>query len=119
VYIDSPNHPTYSFQFDWIDIGLPNSNTNFFKFETTYITSNGSRTLQSFEGLTGKDGYDFVTFTNYDTYGVPPVPENTNVALAVFGGLVLTFGLGKKAGCYFKRGHFPSKGDTDSNQSKK
>ena len=96
-YTDSPNHPTYSFQFDWADIGLPNRNTNFFKFETTYITSSGSRSLQSFEGLTGKAGFDFVTFTNYDTYGVPPVPENTNMALAVFGGIMLAFGLGKRA----------------------
>ena len=97
LYVDSPNHATYSFQFDWADIGLPNRNTNFFKFETTYITSTGSRSLQSFEGLTGKSGFDFVTFTNYDTYGVPPIPENTNAALAIFGGLVLALGWGKKA----------------------
>jgi hypothetical protein len=97
LYVDSPNHATYSFQFDWADIGLPSRNTNFFKFETSYITSTGSRSLQSFEGLTGTSGFDFVTFTNYDTYGVPPVPENTNAALAIFGGLALAVGLGKKA----------------------
>jgi hypothetical protein len=90
VYVDSPNHASYSFQFDWADIGLPNQATNFFKFESTYITSNGWRWLQSFEGLTGTAGFDnTITFTNYDTYGVPPVPENTTVALAVFGGFAL------------------------------
>ncbi len=96
LYTDSPNHATYSFQFDWADLGLPNRNTNFFKFESTYITGTGSRSLQSFEGLTGKPGFDFVTFTNYDTYGVPPIPENSNVALAIFGGLVLAIGIGSK-----------------------
>jgi hypothetical protein len=103
VHTDSPNHPSYSFQFDWAYLGLPNKNTNFFKFETTYITSNGYRTLESFEGLTGNRGYDFVTFTNFDTYGVPPIPESTNIALALFGGIVLTVGLGKRARSYFKQ----------------
>jgi len=91
---DSPNYPSYSFQFDWADIGLPNQATNFFKFETSYISNNAFRRLQSFEGVTGTEGFNTISFTNYDTYGVQPVPENTTVALAVFGGvaLALTFG---------------------------
>jgi hypothetical protein len=93
---DNGNYTFYNFQFDWADIGLPNLRTNFFKFETSYITSKGSRYLQSFEGLTGTEGWDSVTFTNYDTYGVRPVPENTNLALAVFGGIVATVALGKR-----------------------
>ena len=96
VVIDNANHPSYSFQFDWADIGLPNQATNFFKFETSYITGNGYRWLQSFEGLTGKEGYDTITFTNYDTYGVPPVPENTTVALAAFGGIALVVVFGNR-----------------------
>jgi hypothetical protein len=94
--MDQGNLPSYSFTFNWVDIGLTGQNTNFFKFETTYITATGSRSLQSFEGLTGKSGFDFITFTNYDTYGVPPVPENTKAALVVFGGLVMTFSAGKR-----------------------
>jgi len=94
--MDSPNHPNYGFQFDWVDIGLPNLRTNFFKFETSYISSNGYRTLESFEGLTGNPGYNTITFTNYDTYGVNPVPENTNVALALFGGIVVTVACGAR-----------------------
>jgi hypothetical protein len=90
VHTDSPNYPSYSFQFDWGDIGLPNQATNFFKFETSYITSNGYRWLQSFEGVTGAEGYNTINFTNYDTYGVPPVPENTTAALAVFGGIAIS-----------------------------
>jgi hypothetical protein len=87
VVTDSPNHPSYSFQFDWVDIGLPAQATNFFKFETSYISSNGYRRLQSFETVTGTEGFNTINFSNYDTYGVPPVPENTTVALGIFGGI--------------------------------
>ena len=96
-FLGNPNAPTFSFQFNWAYIGLPNANTNFFKFETSYITATGSRWLQSYEGLTGTAAFGTVTFTNYDTYGVPPVPEYTNAALAVFGGIVVTVTLGNKA----------------------
>ena len=80
-----PNAPQFYWQFDWTDIGLPRGNTNFFKFETSLISMNGYRFLQSFEGLTGAEGYNTITFTNYDTYGVQPIPENTTAALGVFG----------------------------------
>ncbi len=81
-----PNAPQYWWQFDWSEIGLPRANTNFFKFETSLISQYGYRYLQSFEGSTGVQGYNTVTFTNYDTYGVPPIPETTSTALAIFGG---------------------------------
>jgi hypothetical protein len=96
VNADNGNHASYSFWFDWADIGLPNLRTNFFKFETSYITGNGYRWLESFEGLTGTEGYNSITFTNYDTYGVQPVPENTTTALAVFGGLAVAGSLGTR-----------------------
>ncbi|HTL16662.1 MAG TPA: hypothetical protein VL793_05460 [Patescibacteria group bacterium] len=83
-----PNSTQFYWQFAWADIGLANANTNFFKFETSLITATGSRYLQSFEGLTGTAGWNTITFTNYDTFGVQPVPENTSMALAVFGGIV-------------------------------
>jgi hypothetical protein len=82
-----PNTPQLYWQFDWTDIGLPRGNTNFFKFETSLISQNGYRFLQSFEGITGEEGYKTITFTNYDTYGVQPIPENTTAALGVFGGV--------------------------------
>jgi hypothetical protein len=91
-----PNNPTFSFQFNWTDIGLPAQNTNYFAFETSYISDVGSRTLQSFEGLTGTEGFSTITFTNYDTYGVKPIPENTNAALAVFGGIALITAVGTR-----------------------
>jgi hypothetical protein len=91
--MDNGSLPSYYFQFDWTDIGLTAANTNFFKFESTYITGTGSRMLDSFEGLTGTSGFNTITFTNYDTYGVQPIPENTNAALAIFGGIVVSASL--------------------------
>jgi hypothetical protein len=82
-----PNTPQFYWQFDWADLGLSNGNTNFFKFETSLVTASGSRALQSFEGMTGTAGFGTINFTNYDTYGVQPVPENTTAALVLFGGL--------------------------------
>jgi hypothetical protein len=94
----SPNYPQYYWQFDWADIGLSNGNTNFFKFETSLVTATGSRYLQSFEGITGTGGFSTINFTNYDTYGVQPVPENAAAALAVFGGVVGCILLVRRAG---------------------
>jgi hypothetical protein len=88
-----PNTPQFWWQFDWTEIGLPRANTNLFKFETSLISQYGYRYLQSFEGMTGVQGYNTVTFTNYDTYGVPPIPETTTTALAIFGGAAATASL--------------------------
>lgn len=101
----SQTSPTYTFSFNWIDIGLPNQRTNFFKFETSYITSYGWRNFESFEGITGQAGFNTITFTNYDTYGVKPIPENSSAALAVFGGIGLTV----LAGTRLRRRLCPSK----------
>ena len=44
-----------------------------------------------------------VTFGNYNTFGVEAVPETTNVALAVFGGMVVTAGVGSRVRRYLAR----------------
>ena len=93
---DNIGSPVFYWQFDWTDIGLPAQKTNFFKFETSYVTGYGYRSLQSFEGLTGREGFNTVSFTNYDTYGVPPVPENTNLALGVFGGIAASVAISSR-----------------------
>jgi len=86
--MDNGSFSSYDFAFNWTEIGLTAGATNFFKFESTYIMANGVRNLQSFEGLTGSSSA--ITFTNYDTYGVQPIPENTSAALAIFGGIVIS-----------------------------
>jgi hypothetical protein len=88
-----PNAGVHYFQFYWADLGLPDATTNFFKFETSYINQSGSRAFQSFEGITGKAGFDTITFNNYDTFGVPPIPENTGLSLAIFGGIAASTAL--------------------------
>ena len=86
---DSPNQASYGFSFTWADLGL--SGGSGFNFQSTYITSNGARYLESFESLSGtKDWGGTVTFANYNTYGnVAPIPEPANAALALFGGITL------------------------------
>jgi hypothetical protein len=80
---------TWQFSFDLSDIGATDP---YFKFQSTCTSSTGSgyRYLESYEPLTGTVGFNTVTFGSYNTFGVPPVPETTNAALAVFGGLVVT-----------------------------
>jgi hypothetical protein len=83
----------YTFRFDWQQIGLPRSRTNFFKFEALYASALGGRSLESFESVSGSGGWGAtLNFSNYDVYGVNPVPETTNAALAVFGGMMIIAG---------------------------
>jgi hypothetical protein len=90
---DSQTSSSYTFSFNLSDIGLPAGSGNYFKFESSYLTSLGSRTLQSFQSLSGTAGYNPVTFGTYSTYGVDPIPEPVNVALVVLGGIAVTGGL--------------------------
>lgn len=85
------NASSYTFNFNLADIGLPAGSGNFFKMESSYVGIGGGayRELESFESLTGTRGYGTVTFGNYDTYGVDPVPEMTTGSLAIFGGLIV------------------------------
>ena len=92
---DSGLYRDYSFNFSWETIGLGDSADKSFNFQTTYITSSGSRSLESFEQVTGVVGFNEVYFGNYNSF--PPVPEPTNMALAAFAGLLVSVGVAKKA----------------------
>ena len=82
---DTQTAATYTFRFDWSDIGLTGGSG--FKFETTYITASGSRSLEGFETLIGASGFNTVTFGNFDTYG-NPVPEPAEWGLIAGMGLL-------------------------------
>lgn len=87
------NSWSYTFQFSWSSIGIKAGDPHFFKFQSTYLDNSGSRTLESFETLGGTRNFGTVTFSNYNTYGVAPVPEMTGTSLTVFGCLFATSGV--------------------------
>lgn len=97
------NGTSWQFSFALGDIGASEPS---FKFQSTSVSSVGSgfRYLDSYESLTGNYGFNTVTFGNYNTFGVPAVPETTNAALMVFGGLVLSAAIGSRL-----RRHFAAK----------
>jgi len=101
--IDSGTASSYTFSLNWSDIGLTGAPGVSFKFESTYIGDTGFRSLESFETLTGDPGWGDVTFGNFHTY-VAPVPETTNVALAVFGAAALGMGLLRRARRFRSKG---------------
>ena len=85
------NSASYSFNFNLADIGLPSGSGNYFRFQSSYVGIGGGayRELESFESLGGDRGYGTVWFTNFNSYGVDPVPEASTTALAVFGGILI------------------------------
>jgi hypothetical protein len=94
--------------FRWSDIGQTGSGDHGFRFATTYLTTSGSRYLESFEHLSADSmrGFNTVTFTDFNVYGVEPVPEMTNLALAIFGGLAVGGGLAVRARRYLAQRRF-------------
>ena len=92
----------WQFSFDLNDIGASEA---YFKFQSTCLYSGGAgyRSLESYESLTGNPGFYTVTFGNFNTFGVDSVPETTNAALAVFGGLALAVGVATRVRGYMGR----------------
>jgi hypothetical protein len=84
---------TYTFSFNVADIGLTAGSGASFKFESTYIAGSGIRSLESFESLTGEQGWLSVSFDSFNTYTLAPVPETTTVSLAIFGIFILVSGI--------------------------
>jgi hypothetical protein len=84
---------SYTFSFDVGNIGLTAGSGVSFKFESTYIGGTGSRSLESYESLTGDPGWLSVNFGTFDTYTIAPVPESTTVSLVIFGVFVLIGGI--------------------------
>jgi hypothetical protein len=86
---------TWTFDFYLSDVG---ASGNHFDFQSVVARSfgNGSHSLESFETLQGTGGFNPITFDYFNSYGVEPVPEPANVALAVFGGLGVLWSVGGK-----------------------
>jgi hypothetical protein len=101
---DDQRSRSYTFSFDWSSIGVTDPSSGGFRFYSSYVGDFGARRLDSMEGISGIAGFNASTFfSDYRIFGVEPVPEMTNVALAVFGGLVLGGGLAMRARKYLAR----------------
>ncbi len=88
---DGMSYRNYNFTFSGNSIGVSDPTTSGFRFYSSYVTDTGSRRFDSMETINGFAGLGYtITFENYHLFGVEPVPEPTNIALAVFGGLVIT-----------------------------
>jgi hypothetical protein len=86
--------PTYTFQFDWSDIGLASASS--FKFVATYVSNTGYRSNEAI-GESDADpfnnyGWTPMTFSGLRIY---PVPEPSSAVLAGLMALVL-FGCRKR-----------------------
>ena len=83
---------TYNFSVNLTDLGMVAGQGGSFKFESSYVSSAGVHSLESFETFTGdSEPQNTVTFDSFHTY-VTAVPEPANAALAVFSGLALGAG---------------------------
>jgi len=111
--VNTASSSTYTFSFNWSDIGVTPGAGASFKFESTYIGDTGFRSLESFESLTGDTGWGYVMFNNFDTY-VTAVPEMTNPALAIFGGIALGTGALRAARRFFSKNCRENSSLTDS-----
>lgn len=89
---DNASAPSFSTAINWGNLGQGTTSTHGFAFQSTYMHSFGLRYSESFEHPTSGyvSGYNTITFTDYSVYGVDPVPEPANIALAIFGGLAIT-----------------------------
>ncbi len=91
---DSQGSRTYTFSFDWNSIGVTDPSAGGFRFYSSYVADTGYRRLDSLQTVSGVAGFrNTITFNDYDVFGVDPVPEPINIALAVFGGLAVTGGV--------------------------
>ena len=81
------------FNIYWSDLGISGDAAHSLRFQSSYTSLLGARTRESFETLTYTGNFGTLTFDYFNTFGVQPVPEPVNVALALFGGIALTVGV--------------------------
>ena len=85
----SNNATTYSFSFDWSQIGLAGTNGASFELFGTYMRTDG-RSREALPGDdTGVDGWNPFLQTAFGTYSVVPEPSPLGLfSLAALGGLI-------------------------------
>ena len=84
----------WQFSVNWSDLGITDPAAHYFTFSSTAVSGNGWRYLESYENISGNSGYgNDITWSEYNMFGIAPVPEPVNVALAGFAGILVTGGL--------------------------
>jgi len=84
---------SWQFNVNWSDLGITSSSDHYFRFSSSTVAYSGARRLESYEIISGISGFNTVNWSNYNEFGIPPVPEPVNMALAGLGGILVTGGL--------------------------
>jgi hypothetical protein len=87
--VDNP----MQFSINWSDLGITGAAPHYLRFSSTVVAFTGARRLESYETISGVGGFNTVTWANFSEFGIAPVPEPVNMALAGVGGLLITGGL--------------------------
>jgi len=84
----------WQFSVNWSDLGITDPTAHYLTFSSSAVSGNGFRYMESYENISGQSGYNYdVTWSEYNVFGIAPVPEPVNVALAGFGGILIMGGL--------------------------
>jgi hypothetical protein len=104
VGLATANDWVYTFSFSWSDVGQTAGSDNGFRFETAYVNNTGNSYFEALETIGGSRGWgNTITHDNYLVLGVEPVPEMTNAALVIFGGMVVAASAGPRARRYWEQ----------------
>lgn len=84
---------SWQFNVNWSDLGITDPGNHYFRFSSTTVAYSGARRLESYETISGIAGFNTVNWADYNEFGIAPVPEPVNVALAGLGGILIAGGL--------------------------
>lgn len=89
ITVDNP----MQFTINWSDLGITGDAAHYLRFSSTVCAFTGARRMESYESISGTAGFNTVNWANFSEFGIAPVPEPVNMALAGLGGVLMTGGL--------------------------
>lgn len=84
---------TMQFSINWSDLGITGDAAHYLRFSSTICAFTGARRMESYESINGVGGFNTVNWANFNEFGIAPVPEPVNMALAGLGGVLMTGGV--------------------------